>query len=418
MIRPRPIAQVDVTHGVFAQVRRRAAPAGGSGGRALGLVLVGLGLLGAGAPAAQAAAPLLLEIGAPVAVGRGGNWVRTHPHPDGGWWFFQAAGGGYHGVEMDAALSFNERDLVELTGRTDLQDHAIVPCPDGGFLHAASYSRPSPNDSAVIWRLDDALGLVDSAVVEEGEGDRAHNDLVTVCREGRSPLGVTHMAGGTRAEAFWIDGGLAAEGPVDVPAQTFMGSALIAEGEGYLMAFVEGPGDTAVNLQALDAGLAAAGPKRRIELGGGVAFWPQGMLRLSADRLLLIHLEAEDRGHGPGDVWLRVIDDQDNVIESAPLFVSEPRACSQPWLSRQGDRLLASYSCDLQPYVQEITLNLDGVEVVDEDGGGEGAADDEADEDGGKGGGCAHAPAPAAVGGLGALLALAWRRRRPAPLRA
>ncbi|MBL8618683.1 MAG: hypothetical protein JNM72_23930 [Deltaproteobacteria bacterium] len=375
----------------------------------LGAILAVGGLAVGGS--ARAAAPLLLEVGAPVPVGRGGNWVRTHPHEDGGWWFFQAAGGGYHGVVMSADLAFNERALVELTGRTDLQDHVIVPCPGGGFLHAASYSRPSPNDSAVIWRLDAALGVVDTAVVEEGEGDRAHNDLVTVCREGRSPLGLTRMAGGTSAEAFWIDGGLAAEGPVAVPAQTFMGSSLIAEGEGYLMAFVEGPGDTAVNLQALDADLAAAGPKRRVELGGGVAFWPQGMHRLSADRLLLIHLEAEDQGHGPGDVWLRVIDDQDNVIESAPLFVSEPRACSQPWLSRQGDRLLASYSCDLQPYVQEITLNLDGVEVVDDDGGGEGAAD-EAEEEGGKGAGCAHVPAPAAAWGLGALLALGLRRRR------
>ena len=368
--------------------------------------------------ASASAAPLVRAVGEPVAVGRGGNWVRTLPHPDGGWWYFQAAGGGYHSTVMDGGLSFNERDLVELTGRTDLQDHAVVPCPDGGFLHAASYSATSPNDSAAVWRLDAAMTTQGVAVVEESQSDRAHNDLVVVCRSGASPVGVTRMRGAPGAEAFWVDGDLRPTGPVSVPAQTFMGSSMIAEGDGYLMAFVEGPGDTAINLQALDPALQAAGPKRRIELGGGIAFWPQGMHRLSEDRLLLIHLEAEAQGHGPGDVWLRVIDDNDQVIESVPLYVSEPRACSQPWISRQGDTLLASYSCDLQPYVQAITLNLEGVALTDTGNPDQDAVDDEA----GAKGGCAHVASGRSfglalwLGGMGALGAAQRRRNAPSGL--
>ena len=367
-----------------------------------------------------AAGPLITAVGEPLAVGRTGNWSRLIARPEGGWWYFQAAGGDFHVGALSEDLQLDERSLAPLTGRSDLQDHAISPCPGGGYLHLASYSRSSPNDSAVAFRYDDDFGLTETILIEEGRPERAHNDLVTICGEGPSPVGLTTFAPGgpPTAAAFWLQPGGAVEGPLEVPVQTFMGSSMVREDDGYLVALAEGTTATTLSLQSLDGALQARGPARRVPVDGGVAFWPQGMLRLAEDRLLVVHL-AREGATGDGNVWLRVIDDRDQLIESVQLTRTEPPACHQPSLSRQGETLLVTTNCDLQPYVIPLTLDLSGLTLVDGEGGGAAdSAEGNAEDSGaaGKDGGCAGCAAGGGPGmggpaGLLAALVLGWRRR-------
>ena len=380
-------------------------------------MIVTLPLLLALAAPPAAAGPLITAVGEPLAVGRTGNWSRLIARPEGGWWYFQAAGGDFHVGALSEDLQLDERSLLPLTGRSDLQDHAISPCPGGGYLHLASYSKQSPNDSAVAFRYDDDFALIDTNLRDEGRPERAHKDLVTICEAGQSPVGVTTFAPGgpPTAAAFFLQPGGAVEGPLEVPVQTFMGSSMVREDDGYLVVLAEGTTATALSLRSLDAALQARGPARRVPVDGGVAFWPQGLLRLAEDRLLVVHL-AREGATGDGDVWLRVIDDRDQLIESARLTQTEPPACHQPSFSRQGSTLLVTTNCGLQPYVIPVELDLAGLSLL-EDEGGEGAAATDEDsgadvKDSGCGGCSAGARGPAwgwALLGLGAWLG---RRRR------
>ena len=100
------------------------------------------------------AGPVFTEASAEVYLDDNGNWPRAYPYND-GWMVFHAGGGDYQLTHAHADLSPDRTDVRALTGRTDLKDHDVRPCPDGTFLHVATADFvPQGHDSAYSWRYD------------------------------------------------------------------------------------------------------------------------------------------------------------------------------------------------------------------------------------------------------------------------
>ena len=356
------------------------------------------------------AAPLIVDVGEEVAVGRNGTWARVHANPDGGWWFFQAAGGAYWVTPLGEDLSETDERL-QLNARTDLQDHAIVRCPDGSFLHVASGSVGGPNDSAWAWRYGAGWAVTMEATIEERVPERAHNDPTLVCGDVATGVGYSRYdRGGGAFFAIRDDGSVAP--PREMQVGYFMGASLATWNGALVSANVSGPGGPSIDLQTFDADLARTG-STPVRVTDGAAFWPQGLVPLSDDRLLLAHMEGDPRSGGRGDVWVQVLDADFRLLESVQ--VTDDGNAYRPWLSRSGDTLLVSFDRDLQPTLVPLTLDLSGIDGVLDDTGTGGRRGDDA-----TGCGCAGigevrgGPGSAAFPlGLGAAMLLARRRVRP-----
>ena len=353
--------------------------------------------------AAALASPLVVDVGDEVPVGRNGTWARVHANPDGGWWFFQAAGGSYWVTPLDASLA-EAAERTQLNDRTNLQDHAIVRCPDGSFLHVASGSVGGPNDSAWAWRYGADWAVEMETTIEERVPDRAHNDPTLVCGEVATGVGYSRYdRGGGAFFAIGEDGEVAR--PVEMQVGYFMGASLATWNGALVSANVSGPGGPSIDLQTFDAELQRTG-STPVRVTDGAAFWPQGLLPLADDRLLLAHMVGDPRSGGRGDVWVEVLDSEFRLLESVQ--VTDDGNAYRPWLAWSGDTVLVSFDRDLQPTLVPLTLDLSGVDGLLEEGGGR-RGDDPA------GCGCAAtSPFPPEGAGVaaGALAALAVRRRR------
>lgn len=125
----------------------------------------------------------ILTVGPQIELRVAGTWGRAIPI-EGGWRYAFGRNGDYWlaPLERDGdswALRIDQE--TQLTTHGDLKDHAIRRCADGTFLHAASANVDEPNDSAYVYRYDGDWNQVQSGVIEEGEPNRAHNDLALLC---------------------------------------------------------------------------------------------------------------------------------------------------------------------------------------------------------------------------------------------
>ncbi len=325
------------------------------------------------------AAPVIAEVGGEIAIGRNGNWGRIHPDLDGGWWFFMAAGGDYWMSHLPEDLTYDDNDRTSLTGRTDLQDQSIVRCPDGTWLHAASASVATPNDSLYAWRYAaDTFERLGEVTVEERVAERAHNDPTLLCSDIASGVGVSWYS--EQGGAFFpLEGDLDVGSMFRMDLTNFMGSSLIAREDDLLAVSVNGPGNTNVEVSTFDADLSKTSA-RSVRITDRNAFWPQGLHQLASDRYLLAAMVRDAPGGEGGDVHLYLLDGDFQVLETERLSTGVDG--HRPWIARKGEQVIVMYDHDMRNWAIPVTLDLDGVDDVLEevpgsrDGSGRSSADD------------------------------------------
>jgi hypothetical protein len=303
---------------------------------------------------------VVVDVGEPVPLGVGGTFARVF-RVDDGWELFWAAGGDLQRLPMGDDLTVEDVGRVALTGRDDLQDHAIVRCPDGTWLHVATGSTVDPNDSAWTFRYDAALNLVASAPVAEGGELRLH-DIPLVC----SPLvdataGYTGFPNVATYLALDADGAPGARSEMEWVNVT--GSSLVYdEDTDTLVGFGV---TTALFAGRLDADLRLLS---EVEVPVAAdAYWPQGVVR-AGDHWLLAYMARGDGAFADdtGDVRLAVLDLDFALVEDVAITDwGGGDGAMRPGLALDGERLLVSFDRAQEAYVVEVTLDLGSGEAAD-----------------------------------------------------
>jgi hypothetical protein len=342
---------------------------------------------------------------------RAGTWARTFLDEQGQWWFFLGAGGGIV-APVDASFEFKEDDLTRLTERQDLQDHGIVQCPNGDYLHVGSYTESNFNDSAHAYRYDADWNLIAESVLEAGVQGAEHNDMTVICS--RDYQGVVFREnggpGGQAGRWFGFDAQGNVSGPTtleNTPQVT--GGAAIQVGDEMWLFGTQGYQQDPLQVKRYDADLAYLGEQGSVNLSpdGGQPYWTQGLLKVG-DYYLLAHM-----GRGPGtnfnadtgNVYLSVLDPDLKLVEQTRISdYTSGDAGMRPGLMRDGDTAVVSWDANLKPNLAIVTLDLSGAGSLDS-GWETGDTGQVGGGDAGSGcGGCAGAPAEGRAGGLFGLL--------------
>lgn len=305
-------------------------------------------------------APFFLAAGpeTPIAVDRSGNWPRVIAAEE-GWSFFFASGGDYWYAPLDDALAADPDRTRPLTGRGDLVDHAITPCPDGGFLHAASYTVDNEDDSLVTYAYGADLELTDELTIVEGSSHTITRDMPVVCGETYRGVGLFDTA--ERTQFVAVAGGEADEAVALPDAPMMTGSGWI-ESNGALWTIghaIEGWGE--LQLRSYDAAF---------ELQDGVdyeivpapleAYWSQGLVRVGDHSVVVFMARDPDAGWQlqDGDVWLALLDADWNVVETLQVTTNTPPVgAMQPGLAVKDDHLLVTYVRDLELFAVEVAFD-------------------------------------------------------------
>ncbi|MFT5583840.1 MAG: hypothetical protein ACI9VR_001424 [Cognaticolwellia sp.] len=366
-----------------------------------------------------AQAAVVTQVDAPIILDkRAGTWARTFVDSTGQWWFFLGAGGGIV-APVDATFEFKEDDLIRLTDRQELQDHGIVQCPNGDYLHVGSYTQSNFNDSAHAYRYDADWKLIADAVLEEGVQGAQHNDMTVICS--RDFQGVVFREdggpGGQAGRWFGFDAQGTVSGPTtleNTPQVT--GGAAIQVGDEMWLFGTQGYQQDPLQVKRYDAELAYLGEQASVTLSpdGGQPYWTQGLLK-AGDYYLLAHM---GRGQGTnfdadtGNVYLSVLDADLALLEQTRISdYSGGDAGMRPGLMRDGDTAVVSWDANLNPNLALLTLDLSG--AGDLDSGWETGDTGSASSDGGGGGdGCGGCAGGGAGGIFGALLAAGLLGRR------
>jgi MYXO-CTERM domain-containing protein len=368
------------------------------------------------------AGDFIASVGAEKTLGPGGGWVRVFPDAQSdGWHFLWAAGGDYSLLPMSADLEVEDFDRRSLTGRTDLIDHAITRCPSGGYLHVASANQQSHNDSAYAFRYDDDFNLLASAVLEEQEPARLHNDLPVLCTP--SLMATAFMGanfGGMYLSLIAEDASQQEliELPASVP-KTEGGSFWVDPESGEIVVIGKSGQGSSFQLVGLDTDYQVAWSSEFQPLSDSSLrpYWPQALLKVK-DHFLLAFMARNDQDGWEsdwGNVFLAVLDSEFNHLETTPISnYSPPEGAQRPGLVRRGTQVLLTVDRNVQPQLFEIQLKPEafGLGEGDETGGQWDTGDGPTEEPPG-GCGCSVSPAPKDAVGLFALFGgLLIRRRR------
>jgi len=306
------------------------------------------------------------------------TWARMFPVGDGTWHFFRAAGGGYqhHFVDSDGITLLDNG--IELTGRTDLVDHAISLCPDGSFLHVASTnSQPNANDGAWAFRYDADLNKVAEYQIASADTDRQYNDAPAVCTGVVDGTLFTysdvHPDAADYASFDVLGNDAVVSETIQINSQpNTSGSSMLWENESQTLLLVRawtvGP---KLVVDRYDADMNLVGQPQEVQITDSDQdlYWPQSMLRIDS-YYFLAFMEREATGRewstDTGNVWVAVFDLDFNLIERQQVTDYQPEDGSdvtigamQPWLARQGDSLLVIYDRSVQPTLTRIEVDPD-----------------------------------------------------------
>ena len=302
---------------------------------------------------------------------RTGTCARTFVDSSDQWWFFLGAGGGIV-APVDANFDFKEDDLTRLTDRQDLQDHGIVQCPNGDYLHVGSYTQSSSNDSAHAYRYDADWNLIADAVLEAGVQDAAHNDMTVICspdfqgvifRENGGP-------GGQAGRWFSFDAQGNVSGPTTLEnTPQITGGAAIQVGDEMWLFGTQGYQQDPLQVKRYDADLVYLGEQASVNLSpdGGQPYWTQGLLK-AGDYYLLAHMGRgqESFDADTGNVYLSILDADLTLLEQTRLSdYSSGAAGMRPGLMRDGDKAVVSWDANLRPNLVVLTLDLSGAGNLD-----------------------------------------------------
>ncbi len=363
------------------------------------------------------ARPVLLEDGWWLAWGNAGDLVRAPLYEDDGWWA-------------------DEHGIIPVLDQTNLVDHGLVQCPDGSYLHVASSTIETHDDSSYAHWLDADLNLVDEMVIEEAEPGRVHNDPAVVC--GQTFSGVAHT-GPDPGDPSWFfslqDGEVGAPQELEASPRVSGAALLEADDRLVLVGTWNYVGELQVNVYDADLALVEGPIQQPILDGDAGIWWPTGLVRIGSHFLVATMGKELDANWSAdtGEVWLLVLDEEFQVVEKVLISDLEPPdGAMRPWLTLDGDRLLVTADRLVRAVLWEVSLDLDALCEVPGDTGvpGDSGGTAETDEPGDSGAsgepvcpeastedrvcGCQAGPVGSAWSLLG-LLGLCWRRSRGPP---
>jgi hypothetical protein len=366
-----------------------------------------------------AAQDIVSELGPPTQLSTSGAWVRALPDGEGGWLLGIATQRGYGmlpltstgGGASDWSVEESQRWWLVEQDSPQLDDHNLVQCPDGSWLHVATGTTSRQDDSAWWFRHSADWTTLSSGEVEVGSPNMHHSDPPVMC----SAYGEGVLVGpeeGMSGDVVFME--IPQSGAASVVASltgrpTPVGGAIFSdEAEGVIHRLAtDGPSGPIIH-QTYDTDWAEVATASSEPLPDPyMAYWPQGRLRIG-DYYVLATLGNPERGGGGNRTrpFLVVYDLDWNLVQTVDLVPDgSADGAARPWVSRADDLLLVTWDAGLTPYVLGLRVDLeitgDDPVVDDPDGedgaGGSGAADEEGGE---KDGGCSH------VGGLGA--GLGW----------
>lgn len=315
------------------------------------------------------AEPYVLSLGDAVSLGQSGTFGRAGPADDGGWDYFYAAGGGYLYLPLDADLAPDHSGRMELTGHSDLIDHAIVPCDDGGWLHAA-HTESAGVSEVFLWRYDDAINEVASTELMSATPERRANDMAVICAggfQGATVTGLNEEAG--PSYFLGVDADFQLEPEILLPGPTRMtGGSLyyepaderiygVGQEAGHGQDILITPLDRDWNKIHDHWQFSIFGPDARLTWR---TYWHQATLRVG-NAYVVAHMGRKEDDGWPddvGDVYLAIFDLGWNQVEHFQVTALEHDAgAMRPGLARSGETFLVTW--DAVTDLQAVTLTLD-----------------------------------------------------------
>ena len=388
-----------------------------------------LGILGAAGFSSAEASNYVDAVAEEIEVGPAGGWVRLfRDEATDGWHFLWAAGGDYIRLPMTAGLEVNDMGRTQLTGRTDLVDHAITACPGGGYLHVASANKESFNDSAYAFRYDSDFNLLAAGTLEEAEPNRFHNDLPILCTP---ELDATaFIASNHGATSLSVIGADATQESLhtlsnEVP-RTEGGSLRMDPETGEVIVVGKSHSGKEFEVVALDANFEVTWKKSFRPLTDAALrpYWPQALMKINDHFLLAFMARDDNAGFSSdwGNAYLAVLDAEYEHLETIQIsFYEPPEGGQRPGIARKGDQLLLTMDRNVQPVVFPIRLNAEafGIEATEDTGGwwdtSASGGSGNGDETAGEGCSCASKAEPASTAWWGVgLAAFGLVRRRSA----
>jgi len=326
------------------------------------------------------ASDYIASVGEEITLGPGGGWVRLFPDTEtDGWHFLWAAGGDFIRLPMSAALEVKDRDRQNLTGRTDLVDHAITRCPSGGYLHVASANKESFNDSAYAFRYDENFDLLSSGTLEEVEPSRKHNDLPVLCTPILDATAFIGSSGGAVSLSVVSEDASQSEliSLGSAVPRTTGGSLRMDTETGELVVIGKDFSGQAIAVVGLDENYDVTWEKsfQPLEDASLRPYWPQALLQVKEHYLLAFMARDESAGWGSdwGNVYLAVLDANFEHLETVQVSqYSPPEGAQRPGLARRGTQVLLTVDRNVQPQLFEIRLLAEAFGLSEEDDTGAG----------------------------------------------
>jgi hypothetical protein len=341
----------------------------------------------------------IASVGAEVKWDMGGGWTRILPgEPESD--FFYSAGGDYVRITMNADWEVDDINRNFLTGRMNLDDHNLVPCPSGGFLHVASGKTTEPNDSAYSFRYDEDFSATAQTVLAESIFKIRFNDMALICHEkGNFASFIDYDVWGTVVYTLDADGALLDEKRIPELPLAEGGVFLEDPVRGDLALVTSTPEKNGLFVNWLSWDLVFKDTRRILQVDRTVAqaYWPQAV-NIIGDRIVLAYIQQPSNAGFQadwGNVWLAIFDLEWTLLENHLIVKDDgPDGTMRPGLALQGETLMLSYDeiehfppGVVQPRMVPITLKLSafGDFGLPDTGGGSGSDSDSNTDSGGKG---------------------------------
>lgn len=292
----------------------------------------------------------------------GGNWPKVYPDPAGGYHVLNATVGVYNYQHADDELVVDgSTRRVLTTDRSNLQDHGLVPCPDGTWLHVASATTIEHDDTAYAYLYDAGFNVLESATLVEGRVGQWWNDMPVVCGETFRGLGYYDAENNVDLIFVELDAELNIVQEVSLHGAPISLGASFLEEDG-LLKVVGAPNkdEDGIIYAAFDSDYA---PVERLEVAmmpaGWYPYWTQGFIRYG-DHYLVGHLGqdlSETWETQGGDLWVEAFDLDWNHVDQLKLSDNvAPTGGLQPFVAVFGDALYAFYSKTQINYVFTVAL--------------------------------------------------------------
>lgn len=338
---------------------------------------------------ALAGDPTVTAVGEPFRLleGGGGTWVRLIPHtpvedPDAvsgspeealaqsEWVLLMSHNSDLYWRALDSDLNVIKNQPTDATQDGTLTDHAIAPCPDGGFIDAASSTTTHTDDTLKLFRFDSEMNLVASRVIEDYPS-LVFADAPAACTEGFTatggfmfreeegvpeslPLFILDTETLETTELLSVDS-----------LETWFGAAILEDPvTGHVISIRSGADGPGILTTLHDRETGATLDQWVEDLGdvdaGDRAFWP-GTITPFGNHWLMPILLGDDpsKWKGDGDLAL-VIFDEDFIVRSLTQITDygETPAAMQPWVAVKGHEVVMSYTHQNGPWAVRLELEV------------------------------------------------------------